>query len=312
MTSAPVITVVGSLHYDVLVSGQDRPRKGETLSGSDWDWKCGGKGGNQALEAARHGAAVRFVGAVGEDAFGDALLSRLGAGGVDTGAVARLAGARSGMSVAIFDGDGDYGAVIVSGSNWHISLDQPGARAAVATCSVLLIQNEAHPGTNLAAAQAAKRAGATVVLNAAPVRELDDDIAELADILVVNEIEAAAMTGLARISSFKAAEHAAARLLGRFAQVVVTLGGAGLVVACRDRPARRLHGHLVDVASTHGAGDALVGAMAARLASGDSLEYACQYGNAAAAALVATPEIEREKLGPDAAFAMMTASPANN
>jgi ribokinase len=64
--TVPRIAVVGSLHYDILVMGDDRPRRGETLIGDSWAWKCGGKGGNQAIEAARHGAAVAFVGAVGK------------------------------------------------------------------------------------------------------------------------------------------------------------------------------------------------------------------------------------------------------
>ncbi|PKQ08432.1 MAG: ribokinase, partial [Alphaproteobacteria bacterium HGW-Alphaproteobacteria-10] len=75
----PTIAVVGSLHYDILVDADDRPRKGETVFGRRWSWKCGGKGGNQAAEAARHGGAVAFIGAVGDDDFATALRANLAA-----------------------------------------------------------------------------------------------------------------------------------------------------------------------------------------------------------------------------------------
>src|SRR5436190_23136953 len=113
----PIIVVVASLHFDIMVDAPDRPRKGETVTGFAWRPKFGGKGGNQAVAAAKAGAEVRMAGAVGADEFGRFLLEALGAGGVDASRVARLPGARSGMSVAISDAGGDYGAVIVSGAN---------------------------------------------------------------------------------------------------------------------------------------------------------------------------------------------------
>ena len=111
--SQPVIVVVGSLHYDIMVDAPDRPRKGETVAGHAWRPKFGGKGGNQAIAAARAGARVRMAGAVGDDEFGRFLLERLAAGSVDRDHVTTLPGTGSGMSVAISDAGGDYGAVIV-------------------------------------------------------------------------------------------------------------------------------------------------------------------------------------------------------
>lgn len=292
------VTVVGSLHYDILVTGADRPRRGETLFGEAWGWKCGGKGGNQAVEAARHGAATSFVGAVGRDGFGDALLASLRAARVETADVARLDGCGSGMSVAIFDAGGDYGAVIVPGSNWEISSAMLGRSAALAACDVLLLQNEVRAEINIAAATIAKAAGARVALNAAPARELPAALASRLDLLVVNEIEAEMLAGCGSVETPEAAGAAAAVLLGMAPQVMVTLGAAGLLVARRDAEPAFIAGHAVTVASTHGAGDALIGALAARLAGGASLEAAARYANAAAAALVATPEQDRPALTP--------------
>src|SRR4051812_28918268 len=110
----PVVVVAGSLHYDIMGDAPDRPRKGETVTGYAWRPKFGGKGGNQAVAAAKAGAEVRMAGAVGDDEFGGFLLAALSAGGVDGSRVARLPKAGSGMSVAIADASGDYGAVIVS------------------------------------------------------------------------------------------------------------------------------------------------------------------------------------------------------
>jgi ribokinase len=156
--TAPVIVVVGSLHYDIMVDAPDRPRKGETVTGYAWRPKFGGKGGNQAVAAAKAGATVRMAGAVGDDDFGQFVLDRLEASGVDRSRVVQLTDVGSGMSVAISDAGGDYGAVIVSGANLRIKeadLADPGlwtgARA-------LILQNEVPEAVNLAAARAAKAA----------------------------------------------------------------------------------------------------------------------------------------------------------
>lgn len=290
------VAVVGSLHYDILVTGADRPRRGETLFGEAWAWKCGGKGGNQAIEAARHGAETAFVGAVGEDDFGEALLRRLDEAQVNATEVLRLANIGSGMSVALFDPGGDYGAVIVPGANWGISPATLESSRVVENCRVLLLQNEIRPETNLAAATIARKGGATIVLNAAPARTVADELMGLVDLLVVNEIEAEVLAGCPPVSGMEAAEAAAATLLDRAPQVMVTLGGDGLVLARREKPPMRVAGHAVAVESTHGAGDAVIGALAAQLAEGALLTGAAHYANAAAAILVATPERARGTL----------------
>src|ERR1700722_15862654 len=119
-TSARVV-VLGSLHLDIMVHASDRPKKGETLPGSAWGYKPGGKGGNQAVAAAQFGARASMVGRVGKDDFGKRLLSHLSAAGVDAEHVYTDPDAGSGMSVAIIDAEGDYGAVIVSGTNLRLS-----------------------------------------------------------------------------------------------------------------------------------------------------------------------------------------------
>ncbi|WP_292092520.1 PfkB family carbohydrate kinase, partial [Mesorhizobium sp.] len=181
--TAPLVTVFGSLHYDIMVEAPDRPRKGETVTGHAWQPKCGGKGGNQAVSVARAGVRSAMIGAVGDDDFGRALLGNLERCGVDSRFVRVAAGAGSGMSVAIFDDGGDYGAVIVSGSNLTLGQkDVAEATDVIAQTAVMLLQNEVPEAANIAAARAVKAHGGRVVLNAAPTRKLPGELIALTDI----------------------------------------------------------------------------------------------------------------------------------
>lgn len=299
------VVVLGSLHLDIMVEAPDRPRRGETVAGTEWSMKCGGKGGNQATEAARHGARTAMIGAVGDDAFGERLSRNLRARGVDCTKVAVRRGAGSGMSVAIVDPQGDYGAVIVSGVNLMLG---PGDAAAAADmlagARCLLLQNEVPDAANIAAARQARAGGARVILNAAPARPLGPEWRGLLDLLVVNEVEAD-MLGGGSVDDLATAMAAAGRLLDHAGAVIVTAGGAGLALADTGGARVAVPGHAVRVATTHGAGDALIGSLAARLAAGDDLPTAAQYANAAAASLVSTPEPLRAALTAEATLRLL-------
>jgi ribokinase len=285
------VVVVGSLHYDIMVDAPDRPRKGETVAGLSWSPKFGGKGGNQALAAEGQGVPTAMVGAVGDDDFGAALLAGLDRGGVDRSAVATLSGVGSGMSVAIFDAEGDYGAVIVSGTNLAISATQARDEL-LRTAKVLILQNEIPEEVNEDVARRARAFGVKTVLNAAPARAFETALPGYVDILVVNAIEAE-MLGSAPVNSLADAAEAAEHLTSRFGAVVVTAGGDG--VAFQDEAGAKisLPGVPVKVQSTHGAGDMFVGTLAARLAMGNDVRTALSVANQQAAKLVSTPECER-------------------
>jgi ribokinase len=294
------VVVFGSLHLDIMVQAPGRPRLGETMVGQGWSMKEGGKGGNQAVEAARHGARTAMVGAVGADDFGQRLLAHLGQHRVGTEAVRVVPGAASGMSVALVEPQGDYGAVIVSGVNLSLGSEAVAAAAAlIGGARWLLLQNEVPEEANIAAAQAAHLGGARVMLNAAPMRGLPLALLSQVDILVVNAVEAEALCDMP-LETAAAAAQAANALLGLVPCAIVTAGGHGLAVAARDGGQDTVPAHDVVVCSTHGAGDAFVGALGARLAAGVSLREAVRYANAAAALVVATPPGERGGLGPQA------------
>ena len=261
------------------------------MIGSAWGTKCGGKGGNQAVAAARFGARVGFGGQTGADDFGDRLRRNLSDAGVDVAHVGIDPAHGSGMSVAITEAGGEYGAVVVSGANLTMDASAIAERwAALWTCKVLLLQNEIPEAVNLAAARAAKARGAMVVLNAAPAREASQAFLDLVDVLVVNRVEAAMLSGTEDVEAALKALHRPAR------DVVLTRGGEGLSVMTRSGAAAFLPALAVKMVSSHGAGDCFCGALAARLAAGDVLADACAYARTAAGLFVAMSEERKHEI----------------
>jgi ribokinase len=193
------------------------------------------------------------------------------------------------MSVAIIDGGGDYGAIIVSGANLRMSNeDLEDAGEIIRNAQVLVLQNEVPEIINLAAAKLAKGYGVRVALNAAPARPLVPDLAANTDLLVVNAVEAEMICGV-EVASLGTATEAAAVLSNEVPAVVVTAGGLGLAMAERGKTPCAVAAHPVKLVDTHGAGDLFIGALAARLASGVPVAEALHFANAAAALFVSTP-----------------------
>ena len=268
------VLTVGSLHYDIMVDADHLPRRDETAIGSRWYPKFGGKGGNQAIAVHRAGATSRMVGAVGDDEFGRYLLEKLQAGGVQAGAVRAIPGTGSGISVAITDKAGDYAATIVSGANLLIDPAWLADPAIWADVGLLVLQNEAPEAVNRAAAQAARARGLKTLLNAAPFRPLSPAFAASVDLLVVNAVEAE-MMGAGPVQDLPSAARAATHLASTFTSGVVTAGAHGLVAWGGGQPQLALPAERVTVVSTHGAGDAFIGTLAALLAGGAGLHAAC-------------------------------------
>lgn len=282
----PIVLVVGSLHYDIMVEADHLPRRDETAVGSRWYPKFGGKGGNQAVSVVRQGGVARMFGAVGADDFGQFLRQTLVDTGVDAQFVTEVADTGSGMSVAIMDASGDYAATIVSGANLQIlpeGLQNPQVWDGVA---LLVLQNEVPEAVNIAAATAARQRGIPTLLNAAPCRALSAAFKALIDLLVVNAVEAE-MMGADPICCLHSAADAARTLAAQFETVIVTAGAMGLVVWTAADQVVEIAAEKVKVVSSHGAGDAFIGALAAALVRGLDLTEACRRGSVAAARHVA-------------------------
>ena len=190
------------------------------------------------------------------------------------------------MSAAILRDGGDYGAVIVSGSNLRLEAATVAEQwKAVGGAKVLILQNEIPEPANLAAAGAANADGAFVIMNAAPARTMAEALLDRLDCLVVNRIEAEMLFG-GPVREPAEAASALSKIGRRIKNVIVTLGGDGLVIKSNDTISP-IAAKRVNVVSSHGAGDCFVGALAARVASGASLTEAAKFANVAAAAHVA-------------------------
>ncbi len=187
------VCVVGSANIDLTFTVEALPRPGETALSSALASSPGGKGANQAVAAARAGARVQFVGAVGTDAAADALLTHLRANDVGTDEVMTVPGP-SGTAAIMVDAHGENVIVVAQGANAHLVLDSAAMRDVVAESDVVLLQLEIPADTAVAAARTARAVGATVIVNASPpsASSAMAELASLADVVVVNESEAAA------------------------------------------------------------------------------------------------------------------------
>ena len=279
------VLVVGSLHYDIMVETPHLPRRDETAVGSRWYPKFGGKGGNQAVAARRQSVPARMAGAVGDDDFGRLLRAHLQSEGVDADFVSVIAETGSGISVALVDPAGDYAATIVSGANLQIDVAALAAPALWKDIGLLILQNEVPEAVNRAAATEARARGLPVLLNAAPFRPLPADLLANVTHLIVNAVEAEGL-GTPPVTSLAAASAAARQLSPLAANVIVTAGAQGLAAASGQETVS-VPAEDVRTVSSHGAGDAFIGALAAALLRGATLHVAAQTAARAAARHVA-------------------------
>ncbi|MEO5723335.1 MAG: ribokinase [Ilumatobacteraceae bacterium] len=258
---------MGSANLDLVATAPRLPGPGETVLGDEFAEYPGGKGLNQAVAAARAGATVAFVGAVGNDAAGDQLAQVMNTEEINTSLLARVplvtGRALIGVSTA-----GENSIIVIPGANSAVRGE------ALVPARVLLVQLEVPVIEVLTALRTARAAGTITVLNPAPAQQLGSDVLALCDLVVPNEHEAEVLGGADRLLQ-----------LGAKA-VVVTMGSAGA----------RLHSaggvvefpaFAVQAIDTTAAGDAFCGALCARLAAGDRLERALNFA-AAAGALAAT------------------------
>ncbi len=258
------VCVVGSSNLDLVATAPVLPAPGETVMGRDYHEHPGGKGLNQAVAAARAGAATCFVSAVGDDGAGQMLQAVMDTDGIDRRLVRTVAGVATGRALIGVADTGENSIIVVSGANQHVVADEmPRAR-------VVLSQLEVPVATIVAAFRAARSMGALTVLNPAPAQRLDAALLALCDIVVPNEHEIELLGGV---------DHVLAAGAGA---VVVTLGAAGAVLH-EPTGATPVAPFTVRPVDTTGAGDTFCGSLCARLAAGDTRAEALRYAAAAAA-----------------------------
>jgi ribokinase len=276
------VIVVGSVNIDLVVTVERLPLPGETVTGGTFARHHGGKGGNQAVAAARLGAQTAFVGAVGDDSFGTEARAALAAEGIDLRGLVTLNGASTGVALILVDADGENSIAVAGGANAQLTPEAIGASLRLlemASGDVVLVGHEIPTETARAALGLARDAGARTILNPAPATGLDLDVLSLAEVVTPNRGELAILAG----TDGPAAGPLAAALLRSIgcAAVLVSLGADGaLLVDANGSTA--LRGPSVTAVDTVGAGDALNGALAAGLASGQALPEAARHAVIAA------------------------------
>jgi ribokinase len=280
------VIVVGSVNVDLVATVERLPAAGETVTGATFARHPGGKGANQATAAARLGARVAFVGAVGDDSLADEARDALTAEGIDIAQLAVLPGP-TGVALILVDAAGENLIAVASGANGALTpalvmaaierlVPGPGD-VVVAGCEIPTVVAQA-------VLQASRARGARTVLNPAPATGLGWDFLAETDVLVPNRVELGQLAG----SSESDDEQTAAISLlasdrpGVREAVVVTLGASGALLVRRSVPAVVVPALPVEAVDTVGAGDALIGALAADLAAGQDLDASVRRGVAAA------------------------------
>ena len=284
------ILVVGSLHLDVIVHSSRLPKPDETLLGDKVSYRFGGKGGNQALAAAKIDVQVFMAGRIGTDNFGKQIYDTLSNQNINLDGL-KIVDEATGMSVALIGSDGIYSAVVVSGVNQTIELSEI---AVPDDLTVLVLQNEINTDANFEIIKKVPKS-TFVILNAAPALPPNKDFFERIDLLIVNQLEAKMLLN-EEPSIFNILD--ALRKLQNLGskEVIITLGAEGYTGISKNGEIFSEPGIKVDVLSTHGAGDSFVGTLAAFICKGEPINIAAQYAQASSALHVKTPIDQREKI----------------
>jgi ribokinase len=250
---APRIAVVGSINADLVVQMPKLPGRGETVSSAEPAWFPGGKGANQAVAAARMGGNVSMFGAIGTDEPGQMCLAALKQSGVDVDAVIKVSSPTS-TALVMVEHSGENQIVVADGANQHASFDAP----QISSADAVIVQFEIPESVIL---EVGKAANGIFCVNAAPVRELSEELASLIDVLIVNEHE------FVQLGEPKSG------------LVIVTAGAKEVVAYQNGETVAKSQPPIVEALDTVGAGDTFVGAFVVAYASGksisESLDLAC-------------------------------------
>ncbi|GLY67504.1 ribokinase [Amycolatopsis taiwanensis] len=271
------VLVVGSANADLVVSTDRRPGPGETVLGGDTVVSPGGKGANTAVAAARLGANVALLAAIGDDTYGTMLSASLREAGVRT-ALVRTVTRPTGIAYITVTPDGENSILVSPGANQ--ALDPAAVEGALAGVGVMVASLEVPLPTVERAIEVASAAGVRTVLNLSPPADLGARTLAALDVLLVNEHEAAWLLGAA-------AEPARLLDLGPRSAVITRGAGGALVVTTSG--ITELAAPSVEAVDTTGAGDAFAGALAAALAAGAGLEVAARRAVGVAAISVTRP-----------------------
>ncbi|HUW41894.1 MAG TPA: ribokinase [Rectinemataceae bacterium] len=275
--------IVGSLNMDMVTRMERFLRPGETMRGSSFTIFPGGKGANQAVALAKLGAKVEMVGAVGDEVLGHRYEEVLSGLGVGMSGLARVPGVSTGTASIEVTVTGENHIIVVAGANDRVTPDYvESKREIIEGCDILLLQLEIPIESVIAAARIAARAGARVLLDPAPARELPSELYPLVSIVTPNETEAHILTGEDTETDEGIARAGAALVARGIRSAVIKAGGRGAFLAESDGCAR-IPGFKVKVVDTVAAGDSFNAGLAFALGRGASLAEAIRFANAVGA-----------------------------
>lgn len=269
MSSKPNVCIVGSINMDLTVKTDKMPQQGETVLGDTFFTNPGGKGANQAVAAARMGANVNFIGAVGDDSFGQTLRQNLISEGIGIDGVETISDEATGTATIILS-ENDNRIIVASGANNRVTPELVMKHSdLIKNSDMVLLQLEVPMETNVSTAEFAETNGVPVILNPAPFQPLPENVLKSTRYLTPNEIELASMKEDPLFESIQR-------------KLIVTRGDKG-VSFVENGTERDISGYHVHVTDTTGAGDTFNGALAAELAGDAKLSDAVTTANAAAA-----------------------------
>jgi len=271
----PKVTVIGSINMDLVTETVKVPTLGETVIGKQFTTIPGGKGANQAVAAARLGAEVTMIGAVGDDAFGGELTTHLKNEGINVNHVEPITEISTGIA-SITIADKDNSIIVVPGANYQLTEDKiDKLEEVIANSDIILLQLEIPMATVERAVEIAKKHKVKVILNPAPAQALSEKLIDMIDYITPNEHELAFF--------YDTQNEKVEDLINRVGEKFIVTKGSKGVYFYQDGKEVHVPGFSVDVVDTTGAGDSFNGALAVALSKAYSLEQACHYGNAVGA-----------------------------
>jgi ribokinase len=280
------ILVLGSINMDLTTYVPKLPRPGETLQGSSYITVPGGKGNNQAVAATRLGAKTKFIGRVGQDAFGQQVLEIMAGEKVDVHQVFKDPNHATGLAVINVDDAAENAIIIISGANFALDdSDVARAKALMDKIKVLMLQLEVPAEVSLACAQAAKEKGATVIFDPAPAISMPDAAYAFIDFITPNELETETLTGILPTTPQEAAEAAGVLRLKGVRSAIIKMGSQGAYYQ-GPQGSGFIPAFQVKAIDTVAAGDAFNAGLAVAIAEGRDLPEAVCWGAAAGAIAV--------------------------
>lgn len=259
------VTVVGSLNVDTTMKIKRMPLPGETLSALGKSSAAGGKGANQAVSAARSGAQTYFVGEVGKDSGGEMMLKDLRENGIDVSGIKVNDQVGTGSAAILLDENGQNSILVYGGANQELSVaDVTAAKKQIMEADFVVAQFETPQAATLKAFELAKANGVTTILNPAPAHEIDPAVLKLTDLIIPNETESQALTGIIITDETSMLMSAAKFAKMGVRNLIITVGAKGAFYCTQDGynfiPAFK-----VNAVDTTAAGDTFIGALSSQL-----------------------------------------------